>query len=473
MKAPSLSRAAARLPEPRAAMVPAGLIALAAAAGWAVATLPPMLALGLMGGAAAGTLWLLRPDLALYAIILLCPFNMTYRIAGVKDIQPHDLVLIVLLGCAATSLLTESGHTGRFRTGFGRWLLWIWIGLVVWGTITYLLGPANQAILGGWKRDSWCVYRNVLRPLLPFPLLVLLLRDRAAAHRALDVVIAVGAAVALYGFYEAETTGMRPIGPFDTKNGLGGFLILTLPFPAARLMVSRLPMAQRLLYAGIVILTMRVIWSCGSRGAFAALLASLLPLALLIPHRNLMAAAVAGLIGITGLLVVKQDLLTRPRMVRYLTLKDPTEVENFQWRVEQWDKVTDTILERPFLGTGSDISRTLLDEGRLGTAHNSYLGMALRSGIPMMLAWIGLIACLAIAAWRRARSAVDPGSRSLWIGIVTFLAALFVHTNVDNTLLMPQMQYLFWIIASLAVVEAASPAAKPGGAAVAARAREA
>ncbi len=451
------SRGVARLFDPRSVLVPAGLVLLAIAAGWSVATLDPLMSIGLMGGAAAGVLWLIRPDLALYALILLCPFTMSYRIAGVRGLQPHDLVLFVLLACAVSSLLAGNGHPGRFQTTLGKWLLGIWIGLAVWGAITYLLGPANQAILGSWTRNSWSVYRIALRPLLPFPIFVLLLKNRMAARRALDVVIAIGAVVAAYGFYQAETAGIRPIGPFEGKNALGGFLILILPFTAARLMVLHNGLLPRLMYLGIVLMTMRVIWLTGSRGAFVALIASLLPLAFLIPSRGLVAAATVCLVAGTLVLVVKQDILERPRVQRYLTLQDPTKIQNFQWRLEQWNLVSASISKRPLMGTGSEIDSSLISQGRLGTAHNSYLGLALRSGIPMAAAWLGLIGFIGVLAWRRALEAREPEGRSLWVGVVTFLAALLVHTNVDNTLLMPQVQYLFWIITSIVVVEATSP----------------
>jgi len=209
----------------------------------------------------------------------------------------------------------------------------------------------------------------------------------------------------------------------------------------------------------------RALMLTSSRGGYVAFLASFLPIAFLVPRRRIATAGAAALIALAFVLVVKTDLLEKPRVRRLLTLTAPSEVANLQWRQEQWGFFFDRIGERPVLGTGSDIDQSLLEMDRLGTAHNVFLALALKSGWPMAGLWVILFGVLGVLAARRSLE-TGPGdeARGLWLGILGCLTAAAVHGMVEASLLLPQSQHLFWILAAAAAAAAAAPSmsASPG-----------
>jgi O-antigen ligase len=247
---------------------------------------------------------------------------------------------------------------------------------------------------------------------------------------------------------------MNPSGPFNTKNELAGFLVLVIPLVLGRLLGSNLR-AHHILYGGVALVLLRALWLSGSRGGLVAALAAMFAIAILLPRRRLLAAAIGGILGLCLLMAARPDLADRPMFQRFATLTRPAEVQNLRWRQEQWQLFLDRLEERPWLGTGSEVDSSLYAMGRAGTTHSGYLGVAVRAGIPSLAAWLLLLGTF---GWVSLRSAVSPehrGSQAFWIGLVGFLVALLVHNLVENTLAMPQIQQLLWTALGLALLERA------------------
>jgi O-antigen ligase len=273
-----------------------------------------------------------------------------------------------------------------------------------------------------------------------------------ARERFVGPLVAALFGVSAYALWEANVTGENAAGPYSSKNALAGFLILVSPFVATRLILES-GRRRRLLWACVLLLMLRALWRTGSRGGFVAFAASLLPLVLLLSRRRLLAAGVLVAILIALLPLMRTDLLDRPMVRRYVTLAKPTEIRNFQWRQDQWGQFMERIMESPWIGTGSDVDRELLEEGRLGTAHNGFLAMAVRSGVPVAVAWVLLLGTLLIAQWRRAMQAEGEQERAFRVATLGFLVALVVHNLVEATLTGMEVQHVFWILTAAALIE--------------------
>jgi O-antigen ligase len=433
----------------------AGWTALTLAAvvlAWQVVRIEPVQAGILLAAGAGVVLWLLSPGALLLVLAGISPFALSFRVAGLVDVRVQDALLAILALTAAYGVLAGRLRLDSVRTPLARFCVAAWMFLAVWGTLTYFLGTANQWLLQDPLRNTWYVYRAVWRALLPFPLMLLFVNQLRERGKFVGPLVAALLGVSAYALWEANVTGENAAGPYESKNALAGFLILVSPFVTTRLILES-GRKRRLVWAGILLLMLRTLWRTGSRGGFVAFVASLLPLVLLLPRRRLLAAGVLLAVLIALLPLVRADLLDRPMVRRYVTLAAPTQVQNFQWRQSQWGVFMERIMESPWIGTGSDVDRELLEEGRLGTAHNGFLAVAVRSGIPMAVTWVLLLGMLLIGQWRRAVRVESEQERGFRVATLGFLVALVAHNLVEATITGTEVQHVFWILTAAALIE--------------------
>jgi O-antigen ligase len=432
----------------RAALV---AIVLSLVIGWVVVYLPPGVGLALAAGGFAATLWLQAPVLALYGLAAICPFDLAYEVAGLSDVRLQDILLLAMAVPAVTAIFSRSPRRLRLKTPMAAALLGLWTFLLVWGSITFLLGPVNQWLLKDAFHNSWYVYRDIGRSLLIFPLVIVCYDNRRSIERVIDILVAVGAGVALNAIWLARGSEDNATGNFGTTNALAGFLILIIPFAAARLFMNE-RWAVRVPHAAALLVMLRALWLAGSRGGLVAFLASMGVLALLVPRRRAVAAGAVALVVLSFAIGMRGGLLELPMMQRFIVLTDVKDVETFQWRQEQWGLFIQRIRERPWLGTGSDVDESLREMDRARTAHNAFLALSMKSGIPTAVAW-GLVLLLALALFvRGVMVRAGPGDRAFWIGGLGFLVALIVHNMVESTLLGVVTQHIFWLVTAAALV---------------------
>jgi len=433
------------------------LTAVGAGLYWMILGSPPEVAAALVLGGIAATIWLLSPVCAAYTLALLCPFMLYFDLGPLRGVRVQDGVLGTMAVGLFLSLLNGSPRGTMFRNPLVRAFLGIWVFLVVWLAITFLLGVANAVILRDPIRNTWYLYNLVWRDLLPLPLVLCSLRTHRETRRALGLTILVTTLVAAYAIYLAWMTGKNATGHFqEGYNQLAAFLVLVIPFAAARLVLAN-GWRQRLAYGVVFAILFRALWLTGSRGGLVAFLASLVPLALFVPHRRLLSAAGVGFLILSLYAVTRDDLLNRPMVQRFLTLSRASEESTFKWRQEQWELFLQRVKEHPWIGTGSGVDEAVLRLGRAATAHNAFLDMAVRSGLPGMTAWIVLLMSAGILSARRVLSAFTPmEERVFWVGFSGFLVALVTHGMVEVAFQTPQVQQLFWIVVGLALVVASA-----------------
>jgi len=417
-----------------------------------IVTMPGPVPILLVVGSAAVVVLTVYRSTAVYALALLSPFGLSYRVMGLEGIGPVDAVLLMALVVCTISLLEGGGKVNRFGLPLGRVLLGFWLLMLMWGSLTFLLGPVNQAILKDPLRDTWYLYRGVWRDFLVFPVVVLCLADWGAAKKALALTVIASSLVSVYAILLSWQTHEPAMGPFSSKNGLAGFLVLILPFVVARVLLEK-RLQSRLLYGCAAFIMFRALWLTASRGGFVAFLVSLAPFCLLVPVRRLMAAGMAILVVLLIVVGMRGNILERPNLQRYLTVGSFSEQHNFQWREAQWRIFMARIAERPWLGSGSEVVEDLNKEGRLPTAHNGYLGMTLKAGIPATAAWIAILLLVEGLSLRFGLKAKGVEERVFWIGTAGLVLAWLTHSLVDNVLLMSEAQRVFWLVVGMALIQ--------------------
>jgi O-antigen ligase len=438
---------------------------LAVLLGWAIGQFPATISLTLVGALFAAVIWFCFPESAIYALAFVCPFHISYQIFGLRDVRPlQDVILMALIVTCIAAIPVATDRASRFKTPIVGGLMTLWVFLAFWESLAFTLGPGNQYMLGGALTNAWHLYKHVLRVMLPFPILIYCIANREIGRRVMNLVLFISVIVAAYGILESRQSGDNAIGTFQGKNAFAGFLILVIPLMTAR-MIFASGWWTRIFHAGAVLILLRVLLLAGSRGGYVSFMASLLPLALLIPRRRLVAIGAAVVVGLMLVVTAVDNPLERPHIRRLLTLQNPTEVRSLEFRKEQWAIFVDRLKERPWLGTGSMVDESMQEMGRATTAHSGYVSAATRAGIPAVIAWVTLLVTMGLVATRRAFRATTAQDRAFWIGLVGLLVALLTHNVVESTLQMPQVQQLLSIILAVAVVNAVEgsvPPRRPG-----------
>jgi O-antigen ligase len=417
-------------------------IALAAcASGWAIASLSPSQALAVIGGVVGLTLWLQAPELGVYALVAILPFGLEYSVGGVQGVSLRDALLLAMGVSVLSTLMSRTRRVERLKSRFTRRILWIWAPLLVWSSITFVLGPANQSFLKDTFHNAWYIWGDTWRSMFVFPLVLMGLGQLRSVDKVQDILSAVGAGVSINAILLARGSDENAMGHFDHNNQLAGYLVMVLPLALARAAMH--PDRRTRIFSAVAAVPMlRALWLAGSRGGLVAFLAALAILALFMPRRRLAAGGAVGLAVLA--LVVGMRGGDIPMLNRFLVLRDVKDVETFQWRQEQWQIFIERIRQRPVLGWGSDVDESLVDLDRARTAHNAFLALAVKSGIPATGAWIVILVLSVVQTLRRVMSPRSPDGRWFWAGMLAFLAAIVVHNLVESMLLTTVSQGLFW-----------------------------
>jgi O-antigen ligase len=437
-----------------------GLGSLALVLGWLLANAPPLLALTLVGGALAVTLWLLMPALAGYALVAIIPFTLGFTLGGVDGVGPRDALLVAMGITAIATLASGSSRIERFRTVYTRRIMVLWVFLAVWGSVTFVLGPANAWLLRDSVHNAWYIYCDLFRSLLVFPLLLVCLDDGRSVARVVDLLVTVAAGVSVNAILDAWQSGDVAMAHFEHNNQLAGYLVLIAPLAAARLLSGSNKWILAL-YGSSFVLMLRALWLAGSRGGLVAFLTGLAVVALFIPRRRLAVLGVVALAGLAVVIGLRGDL-NLPMVSRFMAITDYKDVETFQWREEQWQIFLERIAERPVLGWGSDVDESLKDQDRARTAHNAFLALCVKSGLPAACAWVLILILTAIVSLRGALSPDRLEERWFWIGMLAFLGTVVVNNLVESMLLTWFSQGIFWTLAAcVALLHATEPPLRP------------
>jgi O-antigen ligase/polysaccharide polymerase Wzy-like membrane protein len=405
----------------------------------------PFYLLGVMGAVAlalalfAPVHWLLLVD------PLLVGWQGGWEVAGIR-FDPSDLALGGL--AVALALRTRRRRDAEPLPGIRLWAL-----LVLLVSLAFLQAPGNQQYLTDPVRILYQLYRYAWRPLLYYPLALLLLAGRERMPRMVLAFVA-SADIASFIAIPQGYRGMRAAGPFHTGNELGGALVLPLVLCFAGLF-DRSSRVRRWFYGVSGLVIARALLFSGSRGAFIAVLAGavvyaggLLTVAggrLRVLRLSTMALVAFGLVWL-----LDPDLFQRPNVRRLLSVTQGTKAETLRWRIEErWPHFAKIALAHPALGTGTDVDLTLGKEAN--TPHCGYLSLALLHGLPaaaLFVAFAALAIHGGVRAFRRGKVETD---RLLGLALAAAVVGLLVHNVEEGTWIQPLVAKVFWIVTAFAV----------------------
>ncbi|MFQ5668691.1 MAG: O-antigen ligase family protein, partial [Candidatus Binatia bacterium] len=344
-----------------------------------------------------------------------------------------------------------------------RWRLpymktWLLLGLLV--SLAYLYAPLDRAYLTSPVAPASQLYRYCWRPILFYPLAILLLTDRKKLDTALLVIVLAGVACAVSAFSQGYS-GAEATGPFVTKNQLGGALIIPILLAVSALFYAEARWLWRL-YAVSAAVIARGLLFAGSRGAFVAVLGGATffvgwLLTTSSGRAKTLRFAVAGALLVALAVTMKPDLWERPTVRHLLTTRQGMHNANMQWRLqERWPYFWERALSNFWLGTGTDVDTTLGDSAV--TPHNGYLGIAVVSGVPSLV----LVLVLALqGVWNGVkifRRGQDSWQRSRGLALAAAIVGILIHNIVDETFRLPFAGNVFWICVAATAALTKQPA---------------
>ncbi len=222
-------------------------------------------------------------------------------------------------------------------------------------------------------------------------------------------------------------------------NVLAGGLVLALPVPLALLLfdASRMKRYERLASIAAVAGMAAILVLTKSRGALLAAAAAALALGLLRWRRGWIITVLAVLLG--GLFV------WRVGIHQFMGKLSATgSIVGWPGRFEIWTRGVYLVQDFPLTGIGMGTYRQVTNalypffllgpDADIPHAHNLFLQVAVDLGIPGLIAWLGLLLLVALAAWRVYRIGKREGrgwEAGLGAGLLCSQLALVVHGLFD------------------------------------------
>jgi len=452
---------------------------LAVLGGVLVARLPLSAAVGAFGVGAVVAGALIEPALGLIVLLAVAPWaawQNTY-LPGLLPTDAGQLTVALVLGAWAVR--------GLIRREFEipRMALLVPLSIFTgWAAITMLWAPDYSSGLP--EVLKW------IEMILIALFAVDVVRRRGARWIVAGLLLS-AAVQALVGIYEARLRGVGPegfllsegvyraYGTFEQPNPFGGFIGLNLPvaiglmlavwgstwqarttwqMAGGRWRVLRLTFYVSLV-SFVVLLLAAALYLSFSRGAWLGAAAALLAMGLFLPRRRWIGLALIGGLIAIGLGLYSANLLPASIADRFAdagALVDFRDVRGVKIndanyavveRLAHWQAAVRMIEAHPWTGVGFSNYQPVYEQYRLlnwplplGHAHNIYLNVAAETGLPGLLAYLGLwvaVFALTIRAlgWLSGVNrwpAPDRGSRWLALGLLGAWVHLSVHHVFDN-----------------------------------------
>jgi len=325
--------------------------------------------------------------------------------------------------------------------------LWGLLGILV--SIAYCLAPVNQPHLSDPLRIVYQLYRYCWRPILVFPLAMMVVgTDIQKARGLITWVFMMGCYFALLATWQGYHGG-QATGPFNTKNALGGALIAPCVCALSYIIAVRQQKQWRYGMLGCLLLLRGVIFA-RSRGAFVATFAAVgaflgsLFLSSVGRMRVLRFCAMVA-IAIPCIFLLVPDILERPNVRRIFELVQGSDVKNFVWRRElRWPHFMAMARNNFWFGVGTDRDLSLGWEAN--TPHNGFLSLVLIYGAPAAAIFVllGLKSVfLGVLTLWRART---PEVKLVCITFASGIFGILTHQFVEGTLAHEFTPAAYWMM---------------------------
>ncbi len=355
----------------------------------------------------------------------------------------------------AVSVLWALVLRGR-RSEPWRWgklpLLLPWLVFGVLLCCSYLEAPANQRNLTDPIRVAYQLCRYCLRPIIYFPLALLLLRSPVRAYLMVGFIQGAAVLCSLMAIHQGYSGVNAAPGPFGTGNLLGGQLIVSFVLSGAGTVFPRTRRSFVLNGLALLLITRALLFT-QSRGAMVAAGAGAVFFAVLLLSRHLGRRRLAYLAPLAFLALIASlplmpKVLANPFVTHALSASNGTEDSTMRWRMEQrWPHFWAIALANPWLGTGTAVDPALGDKAN--TPHNGFLSMLVMWGFPAL-------AILLFFAFRTIKNgcrlfwlAPNPDHKIFGLSIASALVGLLTHQLVEATLAINFNFKVFWLFAAV------------------------
>lgn len=386
--------------------------------------------------------------------LMLSYYQGFWTMGGIR-FDPNDLMIAFV----ALALLLRGRSMKRESKKVPYLIPWLLLGMFL--SVSYLLAPQNQDNLTDPFRIGYQLYRYCWKPLIYYPLVVVLVRD---VHRLTVFRNCLIAGVGLCGVnavYQGYNGWDVSSGPFGHGNALASVVLTPLVLCCVLgAFGSSLPQrAVFLLAAGVLA---RGLLFSQSRAGLASLVLSLgffgfWSFFLQSGRKRLVQIVPLAILGVLVLIALNPDILQRKSVQHAMSVTDGTKASTMQWRmVERWPHFIGLAMTKPIFGTGTAVDLSL--GKRANTPHNGYIALAVRFGFPVAFLYIffGGMAILngvrAFLAYRITRLKVFAiMSASPMIGIMA-------HNMIESTITAQVLlQNIFWTLCAFCALARHAP----------------
>jgi O-antigen ligase len=412
-------------------------------------------------GAAAVTLIIVRPEAGCLVLLFLMAlvdrdvwFEQAIPFAGGGLKAPELIVGLSLAAWAAATIVRPE----RYR----RPPTWMLIGLAG-VSLTGVAGLLTARAVGTPLNVSVVELRPFLVYLLVLPVV-------SAALSLRDLEVAVGLFLGACALSAGEALLRYLAGEGVHASYAGGALRVTsdaflYPMLAAVWSFVLLGFSgsgrTRLLLSLLAVLSVAALFFTFQRGAWLAALAATALAFLLLPRRQRTRAAafVLPLVGLCAAAVVALNSLSvagtsdplASGLERLASVEEPQRDVSSQHRVREWERSLELVEAHPVTGIGlggsitfwsplySETRQAMGGSFRTFYIHNSYIWLALKVGLPGLLALVGFLLATLGVGMRAYLAGTEPRQRRLLLGglltLVTMLLVSFSgpHLTIERS----------------------------------------
>lgn len=265
----------------------------------------------------------------------------------------------------------------------------------------------------------------------------------------------------------------RSLGGGFHPNGIGGTLIFFVPvlvslllargdlkrtqFAANNLLLRVWRAWHRHILVGCLLLTLFTLILTKSRGSFMGVTVGLLALGIWWDRRFLWVIPAAAL----GLFVAVQvwggEALAE--LALRMDIVGGGITSTMQGRMEVWQRAIYMIQDFPYTGIGVGTFEKVANvmypffllgpEAKVTHAHNTLLEVGVDLGIPGLVAYVALLTCFVVAAWRAYHALSDRALQALIVGLACGMLAHQVFGLTDAFLLGTKPGVVMWAFLGL------------------------
>jgi O-antigen ligase len=377
-------------------------------------------------------------------MVLIMPFEKSPHLLlsrdffGLPNFTFIKLVGIVGLGWTLLEMLTKKVRLGLFDSSQSK-AFFLYLACVVLSSI------ANGA-------GITLVFR-LLAILLLLPLLLAAVRKEKDVQLALMTAAGILVVILPYAYRQTVRFGGRLGVGLNEPNYYALALVLLLPLPFVFARGETVRWKRRFWMLGVGSLVLQLVLT-GSRGAFLGLLVVAPYLCFRLMKRPLVTLA-GGAAGLLVLLMVVPNPMRDRLLASGLdpTVRDTGVRVSNERRMEVLEAGIRIFERNPWTGIGLGNFKPMMAEeiDRGSIAHNTYIEVAAELGIPGLIAFLWMIACVFRSLWRSQRLAARAGNRRLRemavgmeVGLAGYLVtAVFLSAGYEK---------FFWLVIFLSIV---------------------